>query len=348
MQRSLLPGDFQDETLAVRTVFRPMALVSGDFFGYCRLREKNEFRGYVIDVSGHGIATALYTATVSTRLNEMMQQSDPWSSGTLERLNREFLTSFQEDAFVAVIIFSLDFVHGQLTCWSGGINYLLASTQRQSGFISIPGMFLGAVENPEFNSITLPIQNGDTFYFMSDGISEGLIHQMASVNVGNFEATVGMLAQYAAGVVRDDCSALCLKVRGQNSFPLNFSYTGAATRNSVRERIHRVIDLTAGVKAPEIVMALDEALRNAGQHGRTIKIRLNQIGSRLVIRVKHDGDGFAGNALLDRFRRQGTDSMPAATGASEWGRGLSLMVAWSDRVLYNRWGTEVMLVNRVS
>lgn len=343
VQKSLLPPPYQDERLTVRTVFRPLTVVSGDFFGYRLAYDKNKFHGYLIDVSGHGMATALYTSAVSSLLNEAIDREEPWSKETFEWLNQYILAHMQDNILVALIAFTVDFDSNQITCWSGGINYVLASTQCQNGILTIPGIYLGATKTPIFDSLTLPLQNGDTFYFMSDGISEILPRDIINL-AGRFDETVEQFRRLASGAVSDDCSALCLEIKGLRPFPLVFDYSDCNYRSVVRRRINQVLCKLTGEKAPKIEVPFGEAIVNATQHGNAVRIKINKIGHRLVLRVKDNGAGFRANARLAELASADMGQLFELLLGNERGRGIPLMLLWSDKVLYNRHGNEVMLI----
>ncbi|MCE5286264.1 MAG: ATP-binding protein [Pelosinus sp.] len=97
-------------------------------------------------------------------------------------------------------------------------------------------------------------------------------------------------------------------------------------------------------------IAVHEAINNAIRHGNqsekawvTLKFRLiqGQKRDRLIIRIKDEGPGFAVNDQFDKISHyldfQNTQQL-------ECGRGLLIMMAAADYIVYNRVGNEVMLV----
>ena len=344
VQRSLLTADYFSDKLTIRTIFRPLTIVSGDFYGYRWTHDQNMLHGYLIDVSGHGVATALYTSAVSTLLNEMMDKEQPWSLARLSDLNRYLCDNLQDNIFVALIAFSLDFRRKQLTYWSAGINHALVSTQTENGQIAIPGIFLGVTAIPRFGTVSFPIQNGDTFFLLSDGILEQLPPE-AVTKVGQFDEAYELLNHLTAENMRDDCSALCIEVKGMKPFPLFFDYSNRVESRTLRGRINHILQAAAGDKAGKIDIAVGEAISNARQYGENVRIKINKIGSRLIIRVRNDGQGFPGNARIDELKAAGIEQIFQSLLTSERGRGLPLMLAWSDTIFYNRQGTEVILIH---
>ena len=95
-------------------------------------------------------------------------------------------------------------------------------------------------------------------------------------------------------------------------------------------------------------MAIGEALANATRQSMHVRVKINRLGSRLIVRIRDNGSGFDGNARINRLLRQQSAAIFDERLMAEGGRGLPIMVAWMDRVLYNRTGNEVMLVKRLT
>ena len=65
LQRQMLPQEFRSPTLAISGIYKPLHMVSGDFFDYRFSSDHNTLTGFLVDVAGHGLATALQTAAVN-------------------------------------------------------------------------------------------------------------------------------------------------------------------------------------------------------------------------------------------------------------------------------------------
>ena len=345
IQRSMLPPDYRDEKLTIQSAFHPLTLVSGDFYGYRWSHAGNKLHGYLIDVTGHGLATALYTSAISSLANEMMDMEEAWTSESLNHLNHYASVYFPDDTFVALMAFTFDFQRNLMTCVSGGINYILASTQNRRGLIPIPGIYLGIMELPNFNTVTIPFQSSDTFYFMTDGFYDRLPDHMVE-NADDFETTVKGF-RYPEIKYLDDCAAICIQIGRLNSFPIFFDLSNPDKRGEIREQISAVLRDLAGTHAPRIETVLGEALMNAVRHGTHIQVKINKIGIRLILRVKHDGRGFGGNSKLNELRKLRLEHVFESMLSQGDSRGIPIMLAWTDRMLYNDKGNEVMLIKNI-
>ncbi|WP_378952812.1 PAS domain S-box protein [Pelosinus sp. sgz500959] len=347
VQKSLLLPDRQYEQLSIRTIFQPLTMVSGDFYNYRWSADRKILYGYLIDVTGHGVATALHTSAVSSLLNEVMENEQVWTVEILTRLNNYLYDYFQDHSFVAFMGFWLNLEDKKLTCISGGINYLLACTREQSSVLTIRGSYLGVSKIPEFSTMTLPVQHGDTFYFMTDGISEMLPKEF-SEKIYQFDDSVQGLQQLALMRTRhDDCTAICMQFIDKKPFPLFFYFSRQNDHHKIRSRINWIVNQLTFEKQSKIGLALGEAITNAIEHGIHIRVKINQFGDRLVLRVKDDGKGFKGNERIKEILAIGLEQIFQVVLYNERGRGIPIILNWCDRVLYNRRGNEILLLKRI-
>ena len=89
---------------------------------------------------------------------------------------------------------------------------MLVATVQQLEMVAIPGSYLGIFHSMEFQSITIPIQSGDSFYFISDGLYD-VIPRDVVASARNFDDTLQTLNQLALKKGnRDDCSAVCIHI----------------------------------------------------------------------------------------------------------------------------------------
>ncbi len=208
LQRSMLPdgGSYPKADIAV--IYQPLQAPGGDFLHY-RWIGDSMLRGYVADIQGHGLTAALHTTAVNLILCD--QYDEPCSVAILQRLNDKILQYLDEDAFVAVLIFEMNFATGILTMVSGGIPTVLFS-RAPDGAVSIPGSYAGLVPDPEFNTVKQSFAAGDCVVFATDGILERL-PQHPPIPLNDFEQTVKTLWKICEEPGQwDDCAALCIRV----------------------------------------------------------------------------------------------------------------------------------------
>lgn len=347
VQRSLLAGDYADDRLIVQTIFQPVHLVSGDFYGYKWSRDMQIFNGYLLDVTGHGMATALQTSAISTILNEVMKQGGFWTKEALGQINRRLQAYLTEETFAAIMVFSLDFSKGILTCISGGISCFFASTRKQSGRIVTPGSFLGISETGDFGITTLAVQPGDTLYFVTDGIIEQAV-PIGQLTLYDFDMSMSILKQAANNKAKwDDCSAICIKITGPSSQPIYFEGDKKEDRQRIVMQAITTIRELVGVRGCAAEIAVVEGINNAFLYGKNVCVKIRKIGQFLVIRISDTGSGFPGNQMIANICASGIGEKFEAILMEDRGRGLPLMVSFMDRVIYNRKGNQVLLAKKL-
>ena len=78
-----------------------------------------------------------------------------------------------------------------------------------------------------------------------------------------------------------------------------------------------------------------------------VRVKMNLLGRRLLIRIADGGKGFDGNARVKHLLEVGREESFEDRLYAENGRGIMIMAAWMDRIIYNRTGNEVLLVKRL-
>ena len=211
LQRGLLPELPEVPSVSIRTIYRPLRFVSGDSYHLEWCNGGKLLRGFLLDVSGHGLATAIQTASVNVLLREASKSNLPLL-GQLRRINARSEKYFTDDTYAAMLGFELDLLAKELRYVGAGITQFFANEK----VIETPGMFIGMWRDADFTMNVLPIADGDRFFFLTDGFTDVM------KRAGNFEpspmcldfaARVAVLEQLAAeGALRDDATAICLQI----------------------------------------------------------------------------------------------------------------------------------------
>ena len=345
IQRALLPVDFANAWVEIGTVFEPHRLVSGDYFGYRWHEDSKILRGFILDVTGHGMGVVLQAASLNCMLNEMMMKDTLFGKETLVNLDREVSRYFPEESFAAVLVFELDGQKKSLTMGTGGISHFLASSQQYNGLADLPGSYVGIAPEPDFCFTTISVQDGDAFYFLSDGLYERLAENLPD-DLSDYVATTTALRALARETKKwDDSSGIFLRIRQEWVWPLEFSFATRLEWQQIRRRLCRALN-AASIESTRIEVAMNEAVNNALEHGGarcriTVRLRKNV----LRLRVRSD-NGFDGNGML-RCVSEAAPVTTAPLARAERGRGILLMAGLMDRVQYNARGTEVLLMKKL-
>lgn len=211
VQRTMIPPDFANNYLQLQILYEPCLLVSGDTCGYRWLKDDVLF-GYLIDVNGHGAATALQTAAMNVMMQETLHSFSSLSECMVE-LNNRVAGYFGDDIIIAAFCFEMDFTQRELRYVAAGITEFFADTSTVKGRVKTPGLFLGVSNLAQFEVQSIPLAEGDRLCFYSDGISDELDRGLKIAPGGSFTQLVDCIRMVAAeGVTRDDVTAMCIEL----------------------------------------------------------------------------------------------------------------------------------------
>ena len=186
MQQSLVRESFRDWGRAeVSLMLKPCGHVGGDLVGFFDAG-KDHIAFYSIDVSGHGIASALLTARLASYLSEgspthniaLIESED----GNHQRqppemvaaqLNTLLTKDMLSEHYFTMLFGYLDMTTGYVEFTQcGHPNAVVLNRTGQSHFIGDGGMPIGLISGAEFECQTLQLQPGERLIFYSDGFTE--------------------------------------------------------------------------------------------------------------------------------------------------------------------------------
>ena len=176
--RSLLPKPLVG-TVTTEALFVPSAQLGGDCFDYYWLDDDN-LAIYLLDVSGHGVGSALLSVSV---LNVLRSQSLPNTnfyqpSQVLRALNHAFQMIEHGDRYFTIWYGVYNQSAHQLVYASAGHPpaVLLSATSTtgeiQVRQLGVPGLPLGILPDDDFDDNYCTISPSSTLYIFSDGAYE--------------------------------------------------------------------------------------------------------------------------------------------------------------------------------
>ena len=176
IQRDLLPACLPPIAgLDVCTVFRPVEALSGDLYDVFRI-DDTHVGFFIADATGHGLPGGVLSTFISrsfrgNRLrngSHRLLQPDEILSG----LNRELLdVGFTDCPFVTALYAVYHEPTRTLTWARGGAPYpILARRREKPRQIVSHGPLVGAIEEANFEVVTLTLNPGDTVVFHTDGL----------------------------------------------------------------------------------------------------------------------------------------------------------------------------------
>ncbi|KUO74975.1 MAG: hypothetical protein APF81_11985 [Desulfosporosinus sp. BRH_c37] len=212
VQQDSLPHPFIGDKVHVNTIFEPYSIVSGDLFNYKWFEGQNKLCGYIVDVSGHGVATALQTATFKMMLDNVLLTGEKIEMGDLQIINQRIMHYLYEDSFIALLYFEFDLKAAELKLISGGITLFLAAKPHECSLVPMSGCYLGIIDDPDIEMVTIPLKAGEIYCMMSDGASD-LIELHGIHKQGSFTDYKNWLEKLTESPERnDDFSVICIEI----------------------------------------------------------------------------------------------------------------------------------------
>ncbi|WP_353344576.1 fused response regulator/phosphatase [Litorivita sp. NS0012-18] len=245
LQQSLVPERYRDFGSAdLSLLLRSSGHVGGDLVGFYPISD-TRIGLYGIDVSGHGISSALMTARLAGYLsssspeqNIAMQKQLDGSYEPLPldevaaKLNQLVLGEMETEHYFTLLLADVDLATGRVVMVQAGHPHPLV--QRADGTIeqSGPGgLPVGLIEGAHFEVFERQLHAGDRLLILSDGVVEcpdangaqldeegleeiiGGLKDMRGTNL--LEALIWKLTDFAGGRdFPDDISAILLEYQG--------------------------------------------------------------------------------------------------------------------------------------
>jgi sigma-B regulation protein RsbU (phosphoserine phosphatase) len=176
--QSLLPERLTKGAVRTDWRFVPSAELGGDSFGYHWL-DLDHFAFYLLDVSGHGVGSALLSVSAMNALrSQALPQTDFRMPGqVLGALNNAFQMDQQNGLFFTIWYGVYHKPTRRLDYSGGGHPPVLlvtgpSSDQATLEILEASGPMIGAVPDLEFKTSSIALQAFSKLYLYSDGVYE--------------------------------------------------------------------------------------------------------------------------------------------------------------------------------
>ena len=165
-------------------LLEPSGHVGGDLVGQFRI-SGTEIGLYSLDVSGHGVASALMTARLAGHLSgrsptqniALVEQfgifsaRDPAETAAL--LNETVLNELETDHYFTMALAIVDLQNAKARCVQAGHPHpLLISADGSTKFLGNGGLPIGMIPDASYESFELDLSDGDRLLMYSDGLTE--------------------------------------------------------------------------------------------------------------------------------------------------------------------------------
>ena len=170
-------------TASVSLQLRPSGHVGGDLVGYFPLGA-GRLAFFSVDVSGHGIASAMLAARLAGLLSTGFAEGNVPFSGEItltplppeevtERLNRLMLEGMRIEQYVTWVYGIADLASGRVDLVQAGHPHpLLLDASGAVRRIGGGGLPVGLINGASWDRVTLTLAPGDRLLLMTDGVTE--------------------------------------------------------------------------------------------------------------------------------------------------------------------------------
>ncbi len=228
IQHSLLPGgDVTLENLEVAWRYIPCDELAGDFLNFFPL-DDDHIALYIVDVSGHGVASSLLSVTVARSLtrqattSSILVRSDENGglvvtppSTVASDLNQRFPMEDQGDLYFTMFYGTLNLRTGQLRYVSAGHPpaVLFRSGAAAPELLPAEGFAIGWIEDIDFDEETVTLSPGDRLFVFSDGVPEAMDEDLEELGddrmLESIAQTVGKSIDDAVAHVKETVDQWC-------------------------------------------------------------------------------------------------------------------------------------------
>lgn len=245
LQDGLVRDRFRDYGAGtVSLLLKPSGHVGGDLVGSFVI-DSHRLGLFAVDVSGHGVASAMMTArlagllsggapdqNIALKLGPLGKQDAYPPAIVAERLNRLMIDDLQVDQYFSLVYAEVDMANGAFALTQAGHPHPMVL--RRNGTVQVlghGGMPIGLFDGAEYEQISGQLAPGDRLVLTSDGLTEcpnpdgeelggdGLFALLAAnaalPSADLLEALVWDLSKHSGGLeFPDDVSALIFDYRG--------------------------------------------------------------------------------------------------------------------------------------
>jgi serine phosphatase RsbU (regulator of sigma subunit) len=169
-QSFLPPPTANNDAFSVETIYYPLGDLGGDFIDYSE-HPDGSLSGYLLDVTGHNIASAMQAFSLRTLFRQAAELT-PKLHEQLTWINEELWREKAEPLPAAALLFHLRPADGILQYAAAGIGPFYHDDGGYFHKIDTAGFLLGAFKDSQFYSCFLKIKPQQTLLFLTDGFSE--------------------------------------------------------------------------------------------------------------------------------------------------------------------------------
>jgi len=175
---SLLPLPITEERLSADWCMTTSAHLGGDGLGY-HWMDSERFAFYLLDVSGHGVKSALLAVSILDTLRTCGLADTDWNDpgAVLRALNRVYFSQSHDRLYFTIWYGIADMVNGMLRYAGGGHPpAVVRATRCENSKLAASGPPVGCFANAKYPTVEMPLGFPADIYLFSDGVFETRRH----------------------------------------------------------------------------------------------------------------------------------------------------------------------------
>src|SRR5215468_877526 len=176
---SLLPRPIRRKRVSADWFMTTSAQLGGDGLGYHWI-DSERFAFYLLDVSGHGVKSALLAVSILDTLRTSALANIRWNdpSAVLHALNRVYFSQSHDNLYFTIGYGIAEIARGMLRYAGGGHPPAVVRTSRSGNYtLAASGPPVGCFANATFPTAEIPLHLPAQLYLFSDGVFESRRHQ---------------------------------------------------------------------------------------------------------------------------------------------------------------------------
>jgi sigma-B regulation protein RsbU (phosphoserine phosphatase) len=173
-QEKMLPKPIVRENFLVEHLYCPYKKLSGDFVDYWLANNEMGLCGYIFDVAGHDIASAMQVNEFRTLFRHGFNTCEEVDQ-VMNYVNKEMIDlheQLDDPLLVAAVAFQFNFLTKQMSFCSAAIPCFFIVHDGKYNEIPMSGPLLGYKKTATFTKKNLRFDNMDEVIFSSDGFAE--------------------------------------------------------------------------------------------------------------------------------------------------------------------------------
>lgn len=175
LQKSFLPRTVPEyDGLQIEVLYKPSSFIGGDFYDFLQIDERH-LGVLICDVKGHGVASAMITATIKFQLYDLKRQY-LYPDLLLDQLNKRlerFFSSTANDYFVTAFYGVLDLERCTFRYSNAGHSNPCLCRQGEVVLLeNEQGLPLGILSDTVYDRQEITLQPGEEVFLYTDGIFE--------------------------------------------------------------------------------------------------------------------------------------------------------------------------------